>query len=126
MVPVSETLYVDIAMPAGGTLDIPALAAERAVYGVDGNYSLQGTRIEPYTMAVLPAGDKVRIEAEAPARVVLIGGEPLDGPRFIWWNFVSSSRSRIKAAAAEWDANHAPRIPGETEWIPLPGSPSFL
>ena len=126
VVPVSETLYVDTALPAGGMFDIPALAAERAVYGVDGNYSLQGTRIEPYTMAVLPTGDAVRIEAEAPARVVLIGGEPLDGPRFIWWNFVSSSRSRIKAAAAEWDAHHAPRIPGETEWVPLPGSPSFL
>jgi redox-sensitive bicupin YhaK (pirin superfamily) len=126
VVPMSETLYVDIALPAGGALDIPALAAERAVYGVNGNYSLQGTRIEPYTMAVLPAGETVRIEAENPARMVLIGGEPLDGARFIWWNFVSSSRSRIKAAAAEWDANHAPRIPGETEWIPLPGSPSFL
>jgi redox-sensitive bicupin YhaK (pirin superfamily) len=126
VVPMSETLYVDIALPAGGALDIPALAAERAVYGVNGNYSLQGTRIEPYTMAVLPAGETVRIEAENPARMVLIGGEPLDGARFIWWNFVSSSRSRIKAAAAEWDANHAPRIPGETEWIALPGSPSFL
>jgi redox-sensitive bicupin YhaK (pirin superfamily) len=126
VVPISETLYVDIALPGGGALDIPALAAERAVYGVEGNYSLQGTRIEPYTMAVLPAGDTVRIEAEASTRVVLIGGEPLDGPRFIWWNFVSSSRERIKAAAAQWDANHAPRIPGETEWVPLPGSPSFM
>ena len=77
-------------------------------------------------MAVLPAGDSVRIEADAPARVVLIGGEPLDGPRFMWWNFVSSSRERIKQAAAEWDTHHTPRIPGETEWVPLPGSPSFL
>jgi redox-sensitive bicupin YhaK (pirin superfamily) len=126
VVPMSETLYVDIALPAGGTLDIPALAAERAVYGVDGAYSLQGTRMEPYTMAVLPTADTVRIEAEKPARVVLIGGEPLDGPRFIWWNFVSSSRERIVAAAREWEANHTPRIPGETEWVPLPGSPSFL
>jgi len=126
VVPMSETLYADIALPAGGALDIPALAAERAVYGVDSHFSLQGERMEPYTMAVLPAGDTVRLEAEAPAQVVLIGGEPLDGPRFIWWNFVSSSRERIKQAAAEWDAHHTPRIPGETEWVPLPGSPSFL
>jgi redox-sensitive bicupin YhaK (pirin superfamily) len=122
VVPVSETLYVDIALPAGGKLDIPPLAAERAVYTVDGRISLQ----EPQTMAVLPAGETVRLEAQEPARIVLIGGEPLDGPRFIWWNFVSSSRERIRAAAAEWDARHAPHVPGETDWIPLPGAPSFL
>jgi redox-sensitive bicupin YhaK (pirin superfamily) len=126
VVPISETLYVDIALPAGGALDIPPLAAERAVYSVDGRYSLQRKSMEPYAMAVLPAGETVRLETQAPARVVLIGGEPLDGPRFIWWNFVSSSRERIVAAAAQWDANHTPRIPGETEWVPLPGSPSFL
>jgi len=124
--PMSETLYVDIALPAGAALDIPPLAAERAVYGVDASYSLHGKSMQPYTMAVLPADGSVRIEAETPARVVLIGGEPLDGPRFMWWNFVSSSRERIVAAAAEWDAHHTPRIPGETEWVPLPGSPSFL
>jgi redox-sensitive bicupin YhaK (pirin superfamily) len=126
VVPMSETLYVDVALPAGGALDIPPLAAERAVYGVDGRYSLQGEDMEPYTMVVLPPRNNMRIEAAAPARVVLIGGEPLDGPRFIWWNFVSSSRERIVAAAAQWDADHTPRIPGETEWVPLPGSPSFL
>ena len=81
---------------------------------------------EPQSMAVLTAGETVRLEAEAAGRMVLIGGEPLDGPRFMWWNFVSSSRDRIKQAAAEWDAHHTPRIPGETEWVPLPGSPSFL
>jgi redox-sensitive bicupin YhaK (pirin superfamily) len=125
VVPVSETLYVDIALPAGGGLDIPVLAAERAVYAVDGSYSLQGKSLEAHTMAVLPTGETLRVEAEAPARVVLIGGEPLDGPRFIWWNFVSSSRERIVQAASEWDANHAPRIPGETEWVPLPGTPKL-
>ena len=126
VVPLSETLYADIALPAGGALDIPPLAAERAVYSVDGSYSLQGKSMEPHTMAVLPAGETVRLEAETPARVMLIGGEPLDGPRFIWWNYVSSSRERIVQAASEWSEHHSPRIPGETEWIPLPGSPSFL
>jgi redox-sensitive bicupin YhaK (pirin superfamily) len=125
-VPVSETLYIDIALPAAGALDLPALAAERAVYGVEGSYSLQGQGMEPYTMAVLPAGETVRIAADAPARVVLIGGEPLDGPRFIWWNFVSSNRERIVEAASQWDAHHIPRIPGETEWVPLPGTPKLL
>jgi hypothetical protein len=122
VVPMSETLYADIALPAGGALDIPVLAAERAVYAVDG-----GCRgIEPQTMAVLAGGETVRLEAETPARVVLIGGEPLDERRFIWWNFVSSRRERIVQAASQWAADHSPGIPGETEWIPLPGSPSFL
>jgi redox-sensitive bicupin YhaK (pirin superfamily) len=126
VVPMSETLYADIALSAGSALEIPALSAERAVYGVDGGYSLQGRRMEPHTLVVLPPGDSVRFEADTPARIMLIGGEPLDGPRFMWWNFVSSSRERIREAAAEWAEHHTPRIPGETEWIPLPGSPSFL
>jgi len=126
VVPLSETLYIDIALPAGGVLDLPPLAAERAVYSVEGVCSLQGQRVDEHTMVVLPAGDTIRLEAQAPARVVLIGGEPLDGPRFLWWNFVSSRRERIAEAAKEWDAHQTPRIPGETEWIPLPGAPSFL
>ncbi len=73
-------------------------------------------------MAVLPAGDTVRVEAETPARVMLIGGEPLDGPRFMWWNFVSSRRERITEAASEWSAHQTPRIEGEKDWVPLPKS----
>ena len=120
--PVSETLYVDISLPAGGGLEIPALAAERALYAVEGAYQLNGKRVAPYVMAVLPAGDTVRVQAETPARVMLIGGEPLDGPRFIWWNFVSSKRETIRAAAAQWSAHQTPRIEGETDWVPLPSS----
>jgi redox-sensitive bicupin YhaK (pirin superfamily) len=121
--PVSETLYVDISLPAGGRLDIPALASERAVYAVDGAYRLQDKSMEPYVMVVLPAGDTVRVEAETPARVMLLGGEPLDGARFIWWNFVSSRRERITAAATEWSAHQTPRIEGEKDWVALPSSP---
>jgi hypothetical protein len=117
---VSETLYVDISLPAGGRLEIPALAAERALYAVEGAYRLEGKRMEPYAMAVLPPGDTVRVETETPARLMLLGGEPLDGPRFIWWNFVSSKRERIRDAAAEWSAHQTPRIEGETGWVPLP------
>src|SRR6266478_4777854 len=62
--PVSKTLYVDISLPAGGRFDIPPLAAERALYAVEGSYRLEGTPMEPYAMAVLPAGDTVRVEAE--------------------------------------------------------------
>src|SRR5207247_4685319 len=121
--PVSETLYADISLPSGGRFDIPPVAPERALYAVDGAYRLKGTLIEPYAMVVLPAGDTVRVEAETRARVVLIGGEPLDGPRFIWWNFVSSRRERITEAASEWSAHQTPRIEGEKDWVPLPSAP---
>jgi redox-sensitive bicupin YhaK (pirin superfamily) len=120
--PVSETLYADISLPAGGRFDIPPLAPERALYAVEGAYRLEGTRMEPYAMAVLPAGDTVRVEAETPARIMLIGGEPLDGPRFMWWNFVSSRRERITDAASEWSAHQTPRIEGEKDCVPLPKS----
>jgi len=122
----SETLYLDIELPAGGRLDVPPLAEERALYSVDGAYTLQGQRVEPHVLAVLEPGATARLENEAPARLVLIGGEPLDGTRFMWWNFVSSRRERIVTAAEQWAEDHTPRIPGESEWVPLPGMPKFF
>lgn len=117
---IMETLYLDIALPANGELAIPPLAAERALYGVDQPFEIDGTACEPHVMAVLEAGATVRVHAGAPARMVLIGGEPLDGHRFMWWNFVSSRKERIAEAADQWEKQQMGRIPGETEWIPLP------
>ena len=125
VVPSSETLYVDIALAASGRLDIPAFAVERALYGVDAPFELDGTRIDAFTMVVLEAGKTATLSCDAPARVVLIGGAPLDGPRFMWWNYVSSRRDLIIEAAQQWEREHTPRIPGESEWIELPGKPSF-
>jgi redox-sensitive bicupin YhaK (pirin superfamily) len=117
---IMETLYLDISLPANGELAIPPLAAERALYGVDHAFEVDGTACEPHIMAVLEAGATVRVGAGTPARMVLIGGEPLDGHRFIWWNFVSSRKERIAEAADLWAKQQMGRIPGETEWIPLP------
>src|SRR6266478_5014264 len=68
----------------------------------------------------LRSGDEATIEAASPARVLVLGGEPADGPRHIFWNFVSSSRERIEAAKADWRAGRFAKVPGETEFIPLP------
>ena len=121
----SATVYFDIALPDDGSLDIPPLAAELALYGVDRAFEIDGRPVEPFTMAVLPAATTVRVSSRTAARLVLIGGEPLDGPRFIWWNFVSSRKERILEAAEQWGRDHSPRIPGETEWIELPERPRF-
>jgi redox-sensitive bicupin YhaK (pirin superfamily) len=115
-----ETLYLDIALPAGAELAIPPLAEERALYGVDHAFQVDGSDCAPHVMAVLEKGATVRVRAGAPARIVLIGGEPLDGHRFIWWNFVASSKGRIAEAAGLWEKQQMGRIAGETEWIPLP------
>lgn len=116
-----ETLYVDIELPAGGTLDIPPLAPERALYPVLGAIEVEGRSFGPGEMAVLDSSESVSIRAAQPARLVLIGGEPLDGHRFIWWNFVSSRRERIAEASEQWERRGFDAIPGDDdERIPLP------
>jgi len=117
---VAETLYLDIQMPASTSLILPALAPELGLYSVDGAFQVDGTAVLPQTMAVLEPGRSVRIATEAPARIMLVGGEPLDAHRFIWWNFVSSRKDRILEAADLWERGQMPRIDGETDWIPLP------
>jgi redox-sensitive bicupin YhaK (pirin superfamily) len=115
-----ETLYLDIEMPANTELAIPPLALERALYSVDNGFRIDGTSVAPQTMAVLEPGTHVRIATDGPARIMLVGGEPLEAHRFMWWNFVSSSKQRILDAADSWEKRQMPEIAGETEWIPLP------
>lgn len=114
----SPTLYVDIALSAGDAFPLPP-ARERAVYGVDGAFRLDGEAVEPRRMVLIAEGDEPMVSADADARVVLVGGEPL-GPRFMWWNFVSSRRERIVQAADDWAQGRFAPVPGETEFIPLP------
>ncbi|MBV8049249.1 MAG: pirin family protein [Paludibacterium sp.] len=117
----SETVYLDLQLTPESDLALPDHVAERAVYAVDGEIELNGERVPPRTMAVLAPDCAWRLTAPADARAVLIGGAPLDGPRAMWWNFVSSRRERIEEAKADWQAQRMGAIPGETEWIPLPG-----
>jgi redox-sensitive bicupin YhaK (pirin superfamily) len=114
----SPTLTLDITLAAGDAFPLP-LAAERAIYVVDGAVTLDGEAVPPQTMRLLEAGDEPMLAAEGNARVVLIGGEPL-GPRHIWWNFVSMRQERIVQAADDWAAQRMGAVPGETEFIPLP------
>jgi hypothetical protein len=119
----ARTIYLDLKLPAGGSIELPALAAELALYPVDGEVSLDGTAVPAHTMAMLPEGRACVLSAKDAVRVMVIGGEPLDGPRYITWNFVSSRRERILEAGADWAAQRMGHVPGETEFIPLPGHP---
>ena len=114
----SPTLYLDIVLRAGDALPMP-LAAERALYGIEETFELDGRSVAAGVMRVIEHGDEPLLSAQRDTRVVLIGGEPL-GHRHMWWNFVSSSRKRLVRAADDWAAGRFDPVPGETEFIPLP------
>lgn len=116
----SKTIYLDVQLAENAALQLPALAEELAIYPVEGDVTVDGEPVAAGTMATLAAGATVTISSSAPARLVVIGGEPLDAPRFIWWNFVSSRKERIVQASDDWEAQAMGRVGGETEFIPLP------
>lgn len=116
-----STLYLDVQLPPQGVLELPALAQEMAVYPVDAAVRLDGQPLAEHTMAVLPPAASARLQAGATgARLMVIGGAPLDAPRHMWWNFVSSSKDRIVQAAHDWETDQMGQVPGDTERIPLP------
>ena len=116
----SDTLYADIMLSPGARLPLPRETEERAVYVLKGSISVAGTAYEAGQMLVFRAGDPITLEANAASRVLVLGGATMDGPRHIWWNFVSSSKARIEQAKADWQAGRFAAVPGESEFIPLP------
>ena len=112
-------LVFDFDVASGRAVELPAFASERALYAVDHPFEIDGEKVDEFTLAVLPEGATPMLSAPRGGRVALVGGEPL-GHRFMSWNFVSSRRERILAAEADWEAQRFDRIPGETEFIPLP------
>ena len=115
----SQTVYLDVSLPANGRMKLPALAPELAVYPVDGDVLVDGQTVAACTLAVLEPGQASELSAVAGVRLLVLGGEPL-GHRFMWWNFVSSSKERIAQAARDWQAQTMGQVPSETEWISLP------
>jgi redox-sensitive bicupin YhaK (pirin superfamily) len=116
----SETLYADIALEAGARLAVPNGPEERALYLVEGTVAIDGEEFAPGRLLVLRPATEIVATARSAARLMLLGGAPLDGPRHVWWNFVSSSRDRIEQAKADWQAGRFPAVPGDSEFIPLP------
>jgi redox-sensitive bicupin YhaK (pirin superfamily) len=117
----SETIFADVTLKAGAALPLDAGHEERAVYVIVGEVDIAGDRFGPQRLLVFRAGDAITIRAVADTHLVVAGGAPMDGPRYIWWNFVSSRKERIEQAKADWTAGHFGKVPGdEIEWIPLP------
>ena len=117
----SQTLYADIQVEAGRTVPIDCWAEERALYTIAGTIRVGADTFEPGQLLVLRPGDAHTVTAETDARLMLFGGAPMEGPRWIWWNFVSSRPERIEQAKEEWRQGRFDTVPGdEAEFIPLP------
>jgi redox-sensitive bicupin YhaK (pirin superfamily) len=115
-----EMFYAAAELEPGARLPLPPIADERAAYVAEGSLQVAGIEHPAGTLLVFRKGDEIEIGASSRARIVLLGGPPADGPRHIWWNFVSSSRERIDQAKADWREGRFAVIPGESEKTPLP------
>lgn len=123
----SETFYADVKLEAGCLLPLPDDHEDRGIYIVEGTISIAGQEYSAPQMMVFRPGDKITVAAgHAGARLMILGGATLSGPRYIWWNFVASSRERIEVAKAEWRAQNwgegrfDPPADDRDEHIPLP------
>ncbi len=119
----SDTLFADVTLPPGASLPVDPAHEERAIYTVAGTIEVGPDSFEPGQLLVLRPGDGISVKntGRQEARFALVGGETMDGPRHIWWNFVSSNPERIEQAKAEWKAGRFDSVPGDAEeFIPLP------
>ena len=116
----SEWLYAEVLLDAGASAPLDPDQEERAIYLVEGQVRIAGETFDGPVLLVFRPGDRITVTAMGKARLMFLGGAALEGPRHIWWNFVSSRLDRIEAAKADWKAGRFPAVSGETEFIPLP------
>jgi redox-sensitive bicupin YhaK (pirin superfamily) len=123
----TELFYADVTLDAGARLPLETQYEERGAYVVDGALEVQpgGETFDAGQLVIFRPGAALTLAASrsAPVRLMLLGGETVDGPRYIWWNFVSSSKDRIEQAKADWKGGRVAAVPEETEFIPLPYPP---
>ncbi|WP_424932229.1 pirin family protein [Amaricoccus macauensis] len=122
----SEIFYADVTLAPGAQLPMPDDHEDRGVYVLEGEIEVAGESYAAGRMMVFRPGDRISLRAGGQgARLMALGGETLNGPRYIWWNFVSSSRERIEAAkeawkGADWENGPFRLPPGDTdEYIPI-------
>jgi len=116
----ADTFNVAVDLQADAELAIDDSHAERALYVLEGDAQIDGADIPEKHLVVFERGTRPVLRAKTAVKGLLVGGEPLDAPRHMWWNFVSSSKERIEQAKQDWLEGRFGQIPGETEFIPLP------
>lgn len=116
-----ETLYIDLHLEQGKKVQIPNTTEERALYVIDGQVEIGGVTYEPQQMMVLKPNDTVTLKALSSVHFMLLGGATMDSKRYIFWNFVSSSKERLEQAKDDWKNGKFSKVPSdEKEFIPLP------
>jgi redox-sensitive bicupin YhaK (pirin superfamily) len=116
----AESLYVDLQMEPGSRIDYPKGQVERAIFSASGPIEIDGVTYPASQLLVLAPDRSVQITAPGGSRVLCFGGEPMDGSRYLWWNFVASDSARIEQAKMDWVDGYFDQVPGDDEWIPLP------
>ena len=116
-----EALFAEAVVAPGAVLPLDPLYEERAIYVASGEVDIAGEKFGEGRLLVFKPGDRISVLATVQSRLMLLGGEPMDGPRHIWWNFVSSSQERIRQAKEDWRSKRFALVAGDDkEFIPLP------
>jgi redox-sensitive bicupin YhaK (pirin superfamily) len=118
----SDWFYAEVILELGTSAPLDPDYEERAIYIAQGEIEIAGESFEAPRLLVFRPGDRITVRANRRARLMFLGGSALEGPRYIWWNFVSSRRERIEQAKEDWKLGRFAPVPTETEFIPLPQS----
>ena len=116
----SEWLYAEVVLAPGASVPLDPDQEERAIYVAEGEVDITGETFEGPRLLIFRPGDRITVRALRRARLMFLGGAALEGPRYIWWNFVSSRKERIEQAKEDWKTGRFAPVPNETEFIPLP------
>ena len=119
---VSQWLYAEVVLVPGASAPLDPDQEERAIYVAEGEVDIAGETFEGPRLLIFRPGDRITVRALRRARLMFLGGAALEGPRYIWWNFVSSRKERIEQAKEDWKTGRFAPVPNETEFIPLPQS----
>ncbi len=117
---VSDAVFADCVLEAGARMPVDADVEERAIYVVSGEVEIAGDVFAAGRLLIFRPGDKITVTARAASRFAVLGGPAMDGPRHLWWNFVSSRKERIEQAKTDWKAGRFASVVGDSEFIPLP------
>lgn len=118
----SRILFVDCRLAANERFSIPPTTEERAIYILSGSLTVNAAKFDQNVMLLLKPNITIELSANEKAHFIILGGDVLDGERYVWWNFVASSKDRIEQAKEDWENNRFSKVPGDDkEFIPLPG-----
>ena len=116
----SPWFYAEVDLDAGVSAPLDPDDEERAIYVVEGEVRIAGETFAGPRLLIFRPGDRITVTATRPSKIMFLGGDAMEGPRYVWWNFVSSRKERIEQAKQDWKTGRFDPVPSETEFIPLP------